>query len=133
MNALRLLVAGAAMLGVVAAAWAEDRKAAKVEVTREKLAGTWVGKPPKVSGKVTLRVRFTESGKVTIEARTEEGDKESKSTGTYKIDGDKIKLTPRGKDEEKSLTVTKLTDTELVVKNPKGETITFKKAKAKGK
>jgi uncharacterized protein (TIGR03066 family) len=134
MSALRLLVAGVLILGVVAAAWAADKdekKAAKVKVTREKLAGTWVGKPPR--GKGTITVAFTRDGRTSLvhKAKTPEGDKEGRKAGTYKIDGDKIKVTIE--EETVTLTVTKLTDTELVLKTPKGDTITYKKVKAKAK
>jgi len=132
MYALRLAVCLLSALVLVNQAPAADK------IDKDKLVGTWT--LVKTSGKAlpagaSLTVTFTKDGKFTLTGKGKIKDevKESKLSGTYKVDGNKVVVTLKAGDKEKSetRTVKELTDKKLVVerKNDKGETETveFKK------
>jgi uncharacterized protein (TIGR03066 family) len=104
--------------------------AADDKVDAKKLIGKW--EPAKADPKTPKMVLdIQEKGKFVLEVAL--GDKTEKVPGTYKIDGNKIEIemTFNGKTEKETLTVLKLTDTELTTKDSKGKEDTLKKVKAK--
>jgi uncharacterized protein (TIGR03066 family) len=104
----------------------EDKKDEKIDA--KKLVGKWSPKEQKKGESVV--VEFGKDGKLTM---TYTGDgKESKREGMYKLDGDKLSVTFKkdDKDVAHTLTVTKLTDTELVTKDD-GKDAAFVRVKDK--
>ncbi len=126
MNALRWMAAGLLVVGLAAAVRAAD----KPDVSKEKLAGTWEvtkadeGGPP--TGAV---IEFTKDGKLKV-THTRDG-KEETLEGTWTADGAKLTVAVKAKDEERKHTVTvkKLTDTELAVQDEEGRNVEFKRKK----
>jgi uncharacterized protein (TIGR03066 family) len=95
---------------------------------QEKLLGTWVvakskGAPPGAT------LEFTKDNKMKMTVKQD--GKEQSMDATYVVEGNKIittmKLPPDGKEKKETATIEKLTDTELVTKDEKGETDEFKK------
>ncbi len=107
---MRAVLAGmvVAVLTVAAGgvAGARDEKTIDAKL----LVGKWT---PKDKDKDFV-VEFTKDGKVSVAAKA--GDKDLKFEGTYKLDGNKLRLKMKIGDDEKdqSRTITKLTRTELV-------------------
>ena len=97
------------------------------DVDGKKLTGKWESK----GEKDTLVIEFKAKDKVKVTHTV--GDKEAKAEGTYKLDGDKLTIKVKVKDEEKthSVTVAKLTDDTLEVEPKEGEKRTFKRVKEK--
>jgi uncharacterized protein (TIGR03066 family) len=93
----------------VKAILAKDQKADE-KIDAKKLIGKWTPKEGGDKGK--LFFEFAKDGKLTL---TTGGTRQSKSDGTYQLDGNKLTLTLNVGEREKkmTLTVTKLTDTEL--------------------
>jgi len=99
------------------------------DVDKAKAIGTWtVAKgediPPGTS------VEFTKDGKLIFKVAL--NGKEIKLEGTYKIEGDKITVsmkTPDGKDDTETDTIKTLNDNEMVLVDPKGKEVVFKKGK----
>jgi uncharacterized protein (TIGR03066 family) len=93
---------------------------------KTKIVGKWAlekttNKKPPPPGTV---IEFTKDGKLKITIANFSLD------GTYKVDGDKVHTTmksPDGKEHKETITITKLTDKELVTKDEKGNVDTFKK------
>jgi uncharacterized protein (TIGR03066 family) len=102
----------------------------KIDAT--KLIGKWQLKPEKGDKKDDhLYLEFSKDGKVT-ETFTIKG-KENKDVLTYKLDGNTLSMTQKvgGKDETTKSTITKLTDTELVLKSKSGEEDKYVRVKGK--
>jgi uncharacterized protein (TIGR03066 family) len=126
MSALRLLVAGLLVLGFAVGVRADDKKA---DIDKDKLLGTWEvvkaddGPPP---GTV---VEFAKDGKLKVTHKKD--GKDETLEGTYKIDGDKLSVVLKmgDKEEKHSVTIKKLTATEMVAENDKGKAAEFKKKK----
>jgi len=120
MNALRLAVTGLLVLGVTGFAAGEKKEEKKASIV-----GTWTASkvdPGTIpEGAV---VEFAKDGKFKM---TGKGPDE-KMEGTYKLEGEKVALIMKvGTDEKKqSLTIKKLSDTELVLVGPDGKTVEFK-------
>lgn len=126
---MRAVIASVAVLLLVGFAGAADeKKDEKVDV--KKLLGKWEPAKPekdapvmileiKADGKFTLHVTFM--------GKTEKVD------GTYKVDGNKLDVEMKigDKTEKDSLTVVKLTDTEMVTKGKNGKEEALKKVKDK--
>jgi uncharacterized protein (TIGR03066 family) len=101
----------------------------KEGVNKEKLVGTWEvtkskGAPPGAT------VEFTKDGKMKMTFK--EKGKEQSMEAMYSVDGNKITSTikrPDGKEEKDTATIEKLTDTELVIKDKKGDIDEYKKKK----
>ena len=98
--------------------------AADEKIDAKKLLGKWEHK------EMQFFVTFLKDGKVTLDG----GDLQAE--GTYKVDGNKIKLKIKLGDMEKEMsrTITKLTDTELTStdddkKDDKGDTLVRVKEK----
>ncbi len=123
MTAVRTILA-VVILGVLAlAASAEDKKADNAKL----VVGIWeVVKADAESLPVGAVVEMTKDGKVKVSIKDE------KHEGTYKVDGDKIVATIKGDngDEKHTVTIKKISDTEMVTEHD-GKTCEFKK-KTKG-
>ena len=104
---------------------ADDKKEEKIDA--KMLLGKWQAektdsKDPK---EPTIVFEYKENGKLTMSFQF--GDKPEKFDGTYKLDGNKINSESNG--EKVTVTVLKLTATELKVKDSKRLETTFKKVK----
>ncbi len=121
---MRAILTGCAALVVCLGVSADDKK-----IDAQKLIGKWEPKEKKDGQKVVIE--FQTGGKACM-AHTADG-KETKSEGTYKVDGNKIVVTMTVGGEEKTHThnVSKLTDTELVGTDDKGQEHTFVRIKDK--
>jgi uncharacterized protein (TIGR03066 family) len=103
--------------------------APKTKTNKDKLIGTWVvtksaEAPPEAT------VEFTKDGKLILSAKVD--GKDMKMEGTYTVDGDKITSVTKvsgGKELKETVTIIKLTNTELVTKDEKGKTDEFKRKK----
>jgi uncharacterized protein (TIGR03066 family) len=122
MNIVRLSAVVVSCLALVLSASAEEKTNNK-----EKIVGTWElvksegGVPPGTT------LEFTKDGKLTIKVKVE--DKSITVSGTYAIDGDKLKTVVKIDDKEtkETMTIKTLTDKSLVTLNEKKETDEFKK------
>lgn len=122
---MRVLAALVAVLAFAGFAGAADEK-----IDAKKLIGKWEpAKPEKDAPKMVLEI--ADKGKftlhVTIEGKTE------KIEGTYKLEGNKldIEMSFNGKTEKETVTILKLTDTEMVSKDGKGKEETMTRVKEK--
>lgn len=110
---MRAILGGVLMaaLAVTAGATADD-KAEKIDA--KKLVGKWEPK----EGKQKFVMEFTKDGKAIFTA----GD-DFKAEGTYKVDGNKLTMTMKlgDKEQTKTRTILKLTDTELTSKDTEKE------------
>ncbi|MBA4067382.1 MAG: TIGR03066 family protein [Isosphaera sp.] len=108
---------------------AQDKKDEKIDA--KKLLGKWEGTIGK-GGK--MAVEYKDGGKVSAKVSFGEG-KELDVEGTYKLDGNKLTQTMEigGKEQVRTSTITKLTDTEMEAENEKGVKTTFKRVKAEKK
>jgi uncharacterized protein (TIGR03066 family) len=115
---MRVLLGCALLLVVWTSAPAEDKKEEKIDA--KLLVGKW---SPKEKAKgVTVVVEFTKDGKMTVNSTTDDGTK-LVDESAYKLDGNKLVMTMKVKDKEETRTTTikKLTDTELVGADEKGQ------------
>jgi uncharacterized protein (TIGR03066 family) len=125
MYALRLLVAGVAMLVLTAGASADDKKdTAKLIVGKWEVTKSFDQGPP-----VGAAVEFTKDGK--FKAIIKADEKEVVREGTYKVDGDKVELVIKAGDKENKTTfkVKKISDTEMVTENDEGKSVELKHKK----
>jgi len=121
---MRAVFASLAILVLVGYSGAQDEK-----IDGKKLIGKW--EPEKAEKGAKMVLEFAEKGKLTLHVTFM--DKTEKVDGTYKLDGNKleVELSFGGKSEKETLTITKLTDTEMVTKDSKGKEDTMKKIKDK--
>ncbi|MBM3979654.1 MAG: TIGR03066 family protein [Planctomycetes bacterium] len=118
---MRTLLASVTFLALAGFATAAD-------VDAKKLLGKWEPAKPEKDGP-TMVLEIMDKGKfvfhVTFNGKTQKVD------GTYKIDGEKIEVEMKigDKTEKDTLTVIKLTDTEMVTKGKSGKEETMKKVK----
>ncbi|MBP3955259.1 TIGR03066 family protein [Gemmata sp. G18] len=122
---MRALAASVVVLVLAGFAGAADEK-----IDAKKLIGKWEpAKAEKDGPKMVLEIgekdKFTLH--VTVNGKTEKID------GTYKLDGNKleVEMSFGGKTEKETITITKLTDTELVAKDSKGKEDTMNRVKEK--
>ena len=110
---MRVLLGCAVVLVACFGVSAEEKKDERIDA--KKLVGKWSPKEQKKGESVVLE--FTKDGRATATAT--EGGKESKLDGTFKVDGNKVVVTAKAGDRERThtLTVSKLTDTEMVLKD----------------
>ena len=128
MKLLRLVLTTCLLLGLSAAAGAEDKKAEKSN--KDKIVGTWVLEKPETPKALPpgATLEFTKDGKLKLTGKVDGQDVNVE--GTYSVDGDKLKTAVKDGDKEQTDTdtITKLTDKELVIKDTKTEeTLVFKK------
>lgn len=116
----------AVVLAVTAAAPA-DEKTDKIDV--KKLVGKWEPKLPDAPKGPKMVIEFTKDGKASFSV--DFGGKEQKFDGTYKAEGNKLTVTMKinEKEDVKTRTISKLTDTELVSKDEKGKEDTLTRVK----
>jgi uncharacterized protein (TIGR03066 family) len=122
MNALKLVAALAVVCLVGTAARADEKDTAK------KLVGKWeVTKAEEGTLPTGTTVEFTKDGKIKVTVKA--GDQDMTVEGTYKLDGDKFEIKFKMGDQEHSntITITKLTDTELHTKDKDGKVVETKK------
>jgi uncharacterized protein (TIGR03066 family) len=127
MSALRLLAMGLLVLGFVAGVRADDKKA---DTNKEKLVGSWeVVKADEGAPPVGTVVEFIKDGKMKVIHKKD--DKEMTLEGTYTLDDEKVSIVLKQEDKEikHTITIKKLTDTEFVAENEKGQKAEFKKKK----
>jgi uncharacterized protein (TIGR03066 family) len=128
MSALRFAVAGAVALTLACAARGGD-KAAKTSKTQEKLLGVWKVVGEKATLPEGTTVEFTADSRLILTVK-EGPDKEAVSvTGAYQLAGESQFLASTTKERHETFEIVKLTATELVVKNEKERTDTFKKVR----
>jgi uncharacterized protein (TIGR03066 family) len=125
MNALRLLAAGVMVCVMCAHVTAEEKKD-----NAKALVGSWEAtKADPMTLPVGAVVTFAKDGKMKVMHK--EGDKERTVEGTYKVEGNKFTINLKIEDREEKLTITikKISDTEMVTANPEGKVVEFKKKK----
>jgi uncharacterized protein (TIGR03066 family) len=125
MNALRMLVAGVAVCALASGVTAEEKKADNAKL----LMGSWEAiKADPGTLPVGAVVTFKE-GKMTV---TEKKDgKDETHEATYKVEGDKLMITMKMGDNTATFTITlkKLSATEMVGANDEGKVVEFKRKK----
>jgi uncharacterized protein (TIGR03066 family) len=117
---MRALLGCAAILALCLGVFAEEKKDV---IDAKKLIGKWSLKGLDKGESVVFE--FAKDGKAILIA--EQGGKEEQEEGSYTLDGNKLTLAMRieGKDEKLTLTISKLTDAELVGTNEQGKETTF--------
>ena len=124
---MRVLLSCVLALVVCCTLSADEKKDEKIDV--KKLVGKWEWKE-KVPD-VSALIEFTKDGKLIFSIGPK--GKEIKVEGTYKVDGNKLTYTMPvdKKDQSTTLTITKLTDTELMSKDETGKEETLVRIKDK--
>jgi uncharacterized protein (TIGR03066 family) len=122
------MILGCVLMAVMVAGVSADDKEEKIDI--KKLIGKWKQKDATKGGGKEV-IEFAKDGKVSVSFGGK--DKELKFNGTYKVEENKVTATMKedGKEESKTVTVTKLTDTELTLKDDRGEEETFLRIKDK--
>ncbi len=117
---MRTLLGFGIVLALACGATAADEK-----IDGKKLVGKWEPKEAKKGEAMVME--FTKDGKITVVG--DMGGKEVKIEGTYKLDGDKLSFVLKFMDIEikETVTITKLTDTEMEGKDKDGKAEGFKK------
>jgi uncharacterized protein (TIGR03066 family) len=124
MTTMRLLAAGAMLCALTVGVRAEDKKADNAKL----LVGAWeVVKADKGTVEVGATVEFTKDGKMKVTHKKD--GKEEVGEGTYKVDGDKFKFKLKVGDNEfeKTITIKKISETELSTTDEDGKAVEFKK------
>ena len=122
---MRALIGAVVILSFAGFATAEDKKDEKIDA--KKLIGKW----QPAEEKVPVTVEFMDKGKMSL--TIDLGGKSEKIEGTYKLDGNKLEMVMSfgGKEMKETVTISKLTDEEMVGKDTKGKEEKFKKVTAK--
>ncbi|HEX5272540.1 MAG TPA: TIGR03066 family protein [Gemmataceae bacterium] len=123
MKILATAVACCVVLALAGPSFAAEKNA---KDNKTKIVGVWeVTKSDNAPPGAT--VEFTKDGKMIVTIK--DGDKTIKVEGTYTIEKDSITSNLKVDDKEmkETVTITKLTDKELVVKDAKGKVDEFKK------
>src|SRR5262245_61884335 len=117
MNAMRVLVAGVVVCLLAGGALAED-KAEKGD-NAKLIVGKWEVTKSEGLPKGSV-VEFTKDGKLKVTVKRDEGDVDVE--GTYKVEGDKFKITLKQGDNEtmQTIAIKKLTKTDLHTENENG-------------
>jgi uncharacterized protein (TIGR03066 family) len=125
MSTLRWLAVGAIACLLVPGARAEDKPDyAKM------LVGKWeVSKAEEGTVPTGAVIEFTKDGKVKFTGKKD--DKEVMIEGTYKVEGDKFTVTMKQGDDEhtQTITITKISETEMSTKNKEGKVVELTKKK----
>jgi uncharacterized protein (TIGR03066 family) len=122
MSTLRLMAAAVLAVGLAAGLRAEQ----KVEVSKDKLAGTWeVTRADQGGPQVGAVLTFAKDGKLKLNVRGMMAD------GSYTVDGNKVSVVLKlgGAEDKTTLTVSKLTDAEMACVDEKGKKVQFKRKK----
>ncbi len=99
------------------------------KTTKEKLLGTWEITKSESGGPVGATVEFTKDGQMKMTMKGPDG-KPQTMEAKYKVEGDKVIAImpgPGGKEKEDPATITKLTESELAVKDKDGKTDEYKR------
>jgi uncharacterized protein (TIGR03066 family) len=122
---MRALIGAVVILSFAGFASAQDKKEGAIDA--KKLVGKW----QPAEEKVPIVIEFTDKGKLTL--TIDLAGKSEKIEGTYKLDGDKLEMVMSfgGKEQKESVTITKLTDEEMVGKNSQGKEEKFKRVTVK--
>jgi uncharacterized protein (TIGR03066 family) len=125
MSALRLLAVGCVVGLVGTGAFADDKPDyAKL------IVGKWeVSKADEGTAPPGAVIEFTRDGKAKVTYKKDDAD--TTIEGTYKIEGDAFVLTHKRGEEEhtQTITITKITDTDMSTKNKDGKVVELKKKK----
>ena len=125
MNVLRLMAAGVIVCVLAVGIRADDKKD-----NPKLVVGKWkvVKASPRTFPLGTV-LDLSKDDKVRV-IRSQDG-KESIHAGTYEVDGATIIITVKveGEEQKHTLTITKISDTEMVTEHGGGGTIGFKKEK----
>jgi uncharacterized protein (TIGR03066 family) len=107
----------------------DKKKETKALFKQEQLVGAWRTPASKEGPGGTAT--FTKDGRITLAFKSKKD--EVKISGTYKIDGKKLRLTLKHGEEDvrQVFLLLRLTDTELTWQEADGEQVTFKKQPAK--
>jgi uncharacterized protein (TIGR03066 family) len=122
MNVLRVLVVGVAACALTAGVSAEEKKAD----TAKLLLGSWEATKADPGTLVVGAVAtFAKDG--TMKVVEKKDGKEETHEGTYKLDGDKMTITPKGGEGKFTITIKKISESEMVAANDEGKVVEFKK------
>ncbi len=129
MRALMGAVAVLVLAGLTGSAGAQDKKDKQDKFELKKLIGKW--EPSDAIKGASVILEFSEKGKMAISIDL--GGKAEKIEGTYKLEGDKLDMMIAigGKEQKETVTISKLTDEEMIGKDSKGKEEKFKRVKAK--
>ena len=125
MNALKLLAVGVVVCLFGPVVRAEE----KVDYAKM-MVGKWeVSKGEEGTVAEGTLIEFTKDGKVNVVMKQD--GKEEKMAGTYKVDGNKFTATLKvGEDEHtQTITITKISETEMSTENKDGKKVTLTKKK----
>jgi uncharacterized protein (TIGR03066 family) len=125
------VILGVALLAVMGLTAGTGVGAQDDKIDAKKLVGKWTPKETdsaKVKNKYV--VSFAKDGKLTW---TNQGEKATPLDGTYKLDGNKLMMAVMfgDREEEMTLMILKLTDTDLVGKDEKGKEVALVRVKEK--
>ncbi|MBA4065207.1 MAG: hypothetical protein C0501_16135 [Isosphaera sp.] len=122
---MRRLIGAAVVLALAGAAAGQDKKDGPFDP--KKLVGRWESADPKRA----VAVEFLEKDKFTLTVAV--GGKTEKVDGTWKLTGDKLELAAKVGDADRKETVTlsKLTDDDLVGTGSDGKEEAYRRVKPK--
>lgn len=124
---MRALLGFALAVGLAAAATADDKK--DLPVDGKKLIGKW--EPKEAKKDLKTAIEFTKDGKLVLTVEPA-GKKPTTIDGTYKLDGNKLrmKLKLDRKEVDEEAAVLRLTDAELETEDAKGKKETLTRVRA---
>jgi uncharacterized protein (TIGR03066 family) len=122
---MRVPIGAAAVLALAAAAAAQDKKDDPFDA--KKLIGKWESADPKRA----VAVEFAEKDKFSLSVTV--GGRAEKVDGTWKLAGNKLELSAKvgGEDQKQTVTLSKLTDDDLVGTGSDGKEEAYKRVKPK--
>ena len=125
---MRVFLSAVVVLAFAGIVTAEEKKDEKIDA--KKLIGKWEQVKEKKDDPAEV-VEFAENGVLLLHPPA--GGKGEPLKGTYKLDGNKLEVTIKLGDEtiKETMTISKLTDDELVGKDSKGKEETMKRIKPK--
>lgn len=130
MNTFRLLAVGIVVGLLSVSARAEEKKEAKKVDYAKMIVGKWEAtKADEDTIPVGTKIEFMKDGKFKIAGKKDDAEKALE--GTFKVDGNKFtyKLKLGEMEIEKTITIAKLTGTEMVTKNKEDKVVEFKRKK----
>ena len=122
MNALKLLAVAAVVCLLSTGARADEKDYPKLIVGKWEVTAAEEGVP---KGAI---IEFTKDGKLKMTGKKD--DMEISREGTYKLDGSKLTVTTEGEGAKTTtITITKLTDSEMTIESEEGKKVEMKKKK----
>ena len=124
MNAMRLLAVGAIVCLLSAGARADEKAD-----TAKKIVGKWEVTKSEAHIEVGTAVEFTKDGKIKVSHKM--GDKDMMFEGTYMVEKDSFTMVIKAGDQEhkQTITIKKITDTEMSTTDPEGKVVELKRKK----